>query len=1259
MELHDQQGNTAWVCTWATGPDAGATHHLTVGRHLMGRAHTASVRCDDPGLQPHHALIEVRVDGALSLTQLSGRTPILLTAAAGGSTSFDGTVTLDEAALIELGGSTARFEREPSTRTVPAAHVRGGALARSPRAVPWWEPPHIDSPAPAAAADRAGSSLVPAVIGLAGTTAISLILDQPMFLVFGALGALVAIGTWFAQYLTARRRRRTEDALYARRRAAHATAVERALNDLHRFRSLSIPTIATAHRTSIGRSAALWERRADHPDAFTVSIGTGEVAVPEMLVTGGEAMDRGVPVAADLGPGARMAACGPHADAIARALVLQLATSCGPADLRIVVVTDRPVAWDCVRALPHLQRPNGHAAVVAEGELQAVLDELAGHGTHLLLVTDQSSVLATRTGPLRRAVADFRLHALLVVLDEEGSVPHLCTSVITSSSGPLARWVPDARSTMLPVSVRVAGLGERAAFACAAAQRGLVDPEDPLAAASAMPRDVALTTLLAGRHDDAPTPAGIAAIWATAGLDPHPRTPIGIAADGVVDIDLVRDGPHGLIAGTTGAGKSELLRSLVAGMAATTDPAHLSFVLVDYKGGATFDACASLPHVVGVITDLDDQLADRALRSLHAELRRREALLRDHGVADLTDLRVTAPHVVLPRLVVVIDEFAALVAEQPTFLHALVGVAQRGRSLGVHLLLATQRPNGVISDDIRANTNLRIALRLHDTGDALDVVGIPAPAMLSRTLPGRAVMRLGADDHVTFQTARCTGGSELDELVRAIVDAAVLSSVPRAPAPWQPPLPEMLEVGQVAHEAVGLLDDPDHQQRVDLRWKADDGHLLIVGSAGSGATSTVRTLAAQVLAADETAPRAHVYVIDGRGSHLLDSLADHPRCGAVVRLHERERLMRLLHRLDDRTPGGAVARVVLFVDGLDATRRALDEVETADEFDMLDDVLANGSASGITVVATVEHASAVPPAWLARCPHRWVLHLHEAHDGALVGVPAARVPAAGTPGRMVEATSGRVAQLVEPSPTSLPIVAADRDDGAPRIAPVPALVAATSLPAGSRHDRITTVPIGIDFITGSVHPLLLPDGEHLLFVGGARTGRSSALARVANSWVTARPDGWIGAVLPRRSSGVRERIAAHAICVDGAGVQQLIDEMPADGPVLLLVDDADTIDDPHGRLAALAAGTRPDTSLVIAGRPDALRQLYGHWTGVVRRSRMGLVLTGGSDLDGDLLSTAVPRRTPVPARPGLAWLVDNGVARLVQLALDDSASIAE
>jgi DNA segregation ATPase FtsK/SpoIIIE and related proteins len=159
------------------------------------------------------------------------------------------------------------------------------------------------------------------------------------------------------------------------------------------------------------------------------------------------------------------------------------------------------------------------------------------------------------------------------------------------------------------------------------------------------------------------------------------------------------------VAGTTGSGKSEFLRSLVAGLSIANGPGDVAFLLIDYKGGATFADCSRLPHTVGVVTDLDAHLTRRVLRSLDAELRRRELLFAQVGARDVDQYRTTiTPHASLHRLILIVDEFAALAEELPDFLDGLIDIAQRGRSLGIHLILATQRPGGVISPEIRANT---------------------------------------------------------------------------------------------------------------------------------------------------------------------------------------------------------------------------------------------------------------------------------------------------------------------------------------------------------------------------------------------------------------------------------------------------------------------------------------------------------------------------------------------------------------------------
>lgn len=1224
-----------WRATWHAGPDAGGSHTLAVGQHLLGRAATAPVRADDPALQPHHALLHVHPDGGLTITQLAGPHPLRVN-----GTAIEVAVAVTGDAWLEVGDSLLLLQRSPTGATTPPAHTAGGTVVRAARAVPQWQPTTRHEPTAPPTDDERVGGLVPAVVGLAGAGALAAIMRQPSFVLFGAIGTLVTVATWGGQRLALRRRRRAAGAAYAEACRAARVADQQACRAFHHHHTAQVPTVVTAIETATACTRQLWARRPEHGDAWLAALGLGTLAVPGVP---GEVL-HGVAIAADLGPGCRVALTGPGAPAVARALIAQLSVSCGPADMRVVIVTERADRWAHLRDLPHLVLPDGSAAITDEAGLPSVLAELAAperHRSHLLVVTDEPGAIATRTSPLRRLLADPAQHAAVVLLPAGAAVPHLCTSALATTTGPTATWLADTRAPCVPAAVRLAGLGEQASQRCAAAQRGLVDPEDPLSVATGMPRALGLCDLYGGALPDS---AAIVRAWATAGPDPAPRAMVGRAADGVVDIDLVRDGPHGLIAGTTGSGKSELLRTLVVGMAAHASPAHLNLVLVDYKGGATFDACAALPHVVGTVTDLDDRLADRALRSLHAELRRREALLRDHAVADLPALRAAAPHVVLPRLVVVVDEFAALVAEHPAFLHALVGIAQRGRSLGVHLLLATQRPNGVISDDVRANTNLRLALRLHDVADALDVVGVDTPAHLPRRVPGRAVLRLGADDHVTFQAAQSTATdgtavSPLRALVRTIADAARTAGIATPAAPWQPPLPTSLSIADVAPGALGLVDDPDRQRVVPLRWSPTDGNVLVVGSTGSGVTSTLRSLAAHVLATTDR----HVYVLDAHGSPELDALTDHPNCGAVVRLHEGERLARLLGQA--RTTGTATGTVV-FIDGLDVVRRALDDIDTAVEYEAFSDLLAGDDARGVTVVAGVQHTAAVPAAFLARCPHRWVLHLHDPHDATAVGVPAHLVPPA-CPGRAVIATDGLTAQLVEPAALlGLPTASASAAhlSSAPRIEVVPATIDSATLSPGWHHEGTTALPLGTGVATGATHLLRVHEGEHVLVVGAARSGRTTALWRLATAWAALHPEGWVGALAPRRRT-------CRPAAVPFTDVDTVC-ALPPGRPALLLVDDAEYVDDPGGRLAALAEAGH--VCILAAGRPDALRQAYGHWTGVVRRSRLGLVASGGGDMDGDLLGVVLPRRAPIAPRPGLMWAVDGGRAQLVQVATDEA-----
>lgn len=337
---------------------------------------------------------------------------------------------------------------------------------------------------------------------------------------------------------------------------------------------------------------------------------------------------------------------------------------------------------------------------------------------------------------------------------------------------------------------------------------------------------------------------------------------VGVDARGtVVGLDLLGDGPHVLVGGTTGSGKSEFLRVLALSIAAHHSPAQWSLLLVDFKGGSTFADLERLPHCAGVITDLDDALADRALGSLRAEITRRERLLLAQGARDLRDCEDP-----FPRLLVLVDEYAALVQTFPELQQVFADLSARGRSLGIHLVLCTQRPHGVVRDAVVANCAIRVVFRTTEVADARAVLGADAPD--ARALPPGRALLLADGASFAVQVALLEDGD-----VAAVLAAA--AAHPTVPTPWAPALPALLtldavhdlverEVAESEGEgegegsvtavrargddvafAFGALDDVDAQRWRAATWRPwTDGHLAVLGAPGAGRTAALATCAA-------------------------------------------------------------------------------------------------------------------------------------------------------------------------------------------------------------------------------------------------------------------------------------------------------------------------------------------------------------------------------------------------------------------------------
>jgi len=415
-------------------------------------------------------------------------------------------------------------------------------------------------------------------------------------------------------------------------------------------------------------------------------------------VVGVDEHDLGVSV--DLRGGAVLAVRGPGAvtAGVVRAVIAQALLWHGPADLGIVTDCD-----DLVRFIPETYRDHPRPMMV--------------------MLTDDVAALSHANSAPRRALGDGA--AIIVRIPVGVDVPAVCTAVYDVAadySGVLVYGDHIA-------SPRVVAMTPELTSAVAAVTGRLIDPEHGGAAlADAVP----LSTLLG----DTP-PVGVVGV------------PLGVDDAGSVWCDPVSDGPHLLVAGTTGSGKSEALRALVVALCARHSPKHWQVCLIDAKGGAGLDVVADVPHVIGSVTDLDEGGIRRAIDGLAVEMRRREHVLRAGGHRDIASAGSAAP----PRLLVVIDEFAAVIRGDERSRAVIIDIAQRERSLGVHLVLATQRPAGSIPDDLRANLGACVCLRVNDRCDAVDVVGRPDAAEIPSSRPGRAMVRTPDGRYAAVQIA--------------------------------------------------------------------------------------------------------------------------------------------------------------------------------------------------------------------------------------------------------------------------------------------------------------------------------------------------------------------------------------------------------------------------------------------------------------------------------------------------------------------------
>lgn len=751
-------------------------------------------------------------------------------------------------------------------------------------------------PSPPATPARPAVPLLTAIVPVIGAVVLWQLTGSIYALWFAALGPLLAAASFFDGWRGSRRA--------GRREAAQATSelvtLDRVVSDRHareRERAWACTPDVAGYAAD---AEEVWRVVPGRDDVLVLGRGEGTSS----LRLTGEPHDEAaravrrrarviddLPVTVPLGAG--VAVCGPPvlAAAVVRALAVQVCLSHAPGRVRHVLAASAEAPVDDAHMLVPLLLPHAEAtqgAVMFVGE-------------------------ADRPIPGDVDIPIVRLAA-------GAPSPPRCAAVLTLTSPGSARL--DYAGTSRVVRVEAISHAQARAVAEALSTR---------AATLGQRVDGAVTFV---QLSPAPPVAGSLA------------TPIGMSAGQPVVIDLVADGPHAVVVGVTGSGKSELLTTWVVGMCRGRSVHDVSFLLVDFKGGRTFDALSALPHVTGVLTDLDDAAALRAIDSLRAEVRHRERVLAAHCARDIDEAGGA-----LARLVIVVDEYAALVAAHPGLHELFADIAARGRALGMHLILASQRVGGAFRDAVLANAPLRVAFRVTDAADSRAVLGSDDAAHLPGTSAARgtALVRRAADaGALRARVARCDDN--------AIATIAAACGEERARSPWLPALPTLLPLAALrtpGDRVLGRADEPDRQQQPRLLLDTASGGFCVIGAPGSGRTTLLRVVAAQAEA---------VLWVPRDAEQAWDAVA----------------------RLDDLAGGTAVV-----VDDLDTIISRLPADYAAEWLARLERAAREARGRGLTIALSVGRTSGALSRVIDLLPHRAVLGLASRADHVAAGGEAA------------------------------------------------------------------------------------------------------------------------------------------------------------------------------------------------------------------------------------------------------------------------------
>lgn len=552
--------------------------------------------------------------------------------------------------------------------------------------------------------------------------------------------------------------------------------------------------------------------------------------------------------------------------------------------------------------------------------------------------------------------------------------------------------------------------------------------------------------------------------WEQSKIFESMAVPLGVnVKNDIVFLDLHEKyhGPHGLVAGTTGSGKSEILQTYILGAATLFHPYEIGFVIIDFKGGGMVNQFKKLPHLIGAITNIDGKAIARSLKSIKAELLKRQSLFAkaevNHIDKYIKAYRTGKVKTALPHLVIIVDEFAELKAEQPEFMKELISAARIGRSLGVHLILATQKPAGQVNEQIWSNSRFKLCLKVQTQEDSNEVLKSPLAAEIRE--PGRAYLQVGNNEIFELLQSGYSGSPEksdfgnqktfdiyeldfkgnrkliyrqspqktinsrtqLEAIVSHVYDYCVNMRIEKLPEICMPPLNSLIAFDNTQYRCIknsdmgiviGMYDDPDHQIQGHAIVNIATTNTMIIGSAQYGKTNLLEDLI-RGLTENYTPKDVNIYIIDF-ASMVLKNFEGLVHVGGVVCPSDDEKLKNLFKYLNDQINFRREAllsvgvssfvsykeagytdfpQIVLFIDNF----TALKDLYLQDN-DILLTLCREGVSVGISIVVANSQTSGLGYKYMSNFATRISLFCNEPSEYASI-FGACRIRPDETPGR--------------------------------------------------------------------------------------------------------------------------------------------------------------------------------------------------------------------------------------------------------------------